>query len=60
MPVYLYHCTRCGEDLEATQKMWDTPMVICPLCQGRLRRKFGPIAVLFKGEGFYYNDSRKT
>jgi putative FmdB family regulatory protein len=58
MPTYQYSCTECGEALEVVQKFSDEPLTVCPACQGRLRKVFSAVGVVFKGSGFYKNDSR--
>ena len=59
MPTYQYRCTECGHDLEAVQKFSDAALTECPNCGGRLRKVFNAVGVVFKGSGFYRNDSRK-
>ena len=58
MPTYQYACTECGHDFEAVQSFSDDSLTECPACQGRLRKVFGSVGVVFKGSGFYRNDSR--
>src|SRR4051794_10208838 len=58
MPTYQYVCTECGEPLEVVQKFSGDPLTVCPACQGRLRKVFSPVGVVFKGSGFYKTDSR--
>src|SRR3954453_23042847 len=58
MPTYQYVCTECGEPLEVVQKFSDDPLTVCPACEGRLRKVFSPVGVVFKGSGFYKTDSR--
>lgn len=60
MPTYQYACTECGHDLEVVQKFTDDPLTVCPACQGRLRKVFSPVGVVFKGSGFYRTDSRSS
>ena len=60
MPTYEYTCTECGEPLEAVQKFTDDPLTVCPACGGRLRKLFSPVGIVFKGSGFYRNDSRAS
>jgi len=60
MPTYQYACTECGERLEVVQKFTDDPLTVCPACEGRLRKLFSPVGVVFKGSGFYKTDSRST
>ena len=58
MPTYEYACAECGERLEAVQKFTDDPLTVCPACEGKLRKLFSPVGIVFKGSGFYRNDSR--
>jgi putative FmdB family regulatory protein len=60
VPTYEYACAECGERLEAVQKFSDDPLTECPACEGRLRKVFSPVGIVFKGSGFYRNDSRKS
>ncbi|WP_380285731.1 FmdB family zinc ribbon protein [Kitasatospora purpeofusca] len=60
MPTYQYQCTECGNGLEAVQKFTDEPLTTCPDCQGRLRKIFSAVGVVFKGSGFYRTDSRSS
>ncbi|MEU1913852.1 FmdB family zinc ribbon protein [Streptomyces massasporeus] len=58
MPTYQYQCTECGEGLEAVQKFTDDALTECPNCKGRLKKVFSAVGIVFKGSGFYRNDSR--
>lgn len=58
MPTYQYQCTECGEGLEAVQKFTDDALTECPACDGRLKKVFSAVGIVFKGSGFYRNDSR--
>lgn len=58
MPTYQYTCTECGESLEAVQSFTDDPLTECPACAGWLRKVYSAVGVVFKGSGFYRNDSR--
>ena len=58
MPTYQYACTACGHRLEAVQSFADEPLTVCPACEGRLRKLFSSVGVVFKGSGFYRTDSR--
>ena len=58
MPTYQYACTACGHRLEAVQSVADEPLTVCPACEGRLRKLFSSVGVVFKGSGFYRTDSR--
>ncbi|NNM53210.1 MAG: zinc ribbon domain-containing protein [Spirochaetales bacterium] len=60
MPTYDYVCQTCGHEFEAFQSMKDNPLTECPECQGPVKRKVGGgTGVIFKGSGFYINDSKK-
>ena len=58
MPTYQYACTECGHAFEQVQSFSDDALTTCPECQGRLRKVFNAVGVVFKGSGFYRNDSR--
>ncbi len=60
MPTYQYACTECGHELEAVQAFSDEPLTVCPACEGRLRKLFGSVGIVFKGSGFYRTDSRAS
>ncbi len=58
MPTYQYACTECGHAFEQFQSFSDDALTVCPACEGRLRKVFNAVGVVFKGSGFYRNDSR--
>ncbi|HET6167266.1 MAG TPA: FmdB family zinc ribbon protein [Marmoricola sp.] len=58
MPTYQYSCTECGHFFEAVQSFSDDSLTVCPECNGRLRKVFNAVGVVFKGSGFYRTDSR--
>ena len=58
MPTYQYACTNCGHAFEQFQSFSDDALTECPECQGRLRKVFNAVGVVFKGSGFYRTDSR--
>ena len=58
MPTYQYACTECGHAFEQFQSFSDDALTVCPECEGRLRKVFSTVGVVFKGSGFYRNDSR--
>ena len=60
MPTYQYQCTDCGKALEVRQSFTDEALTVCPSCDGTLRKVFNAVGVVFKGSGFYRNDSRST
>ena len=58
MPVYEYKCEK-GHQFEVLQKMSDDPVTECEVCGKPVQRVFHPIAVHFKGSGFYNTDYGK-
>jgi putative FmdB family regulatory protein len=59
VPTYQYACTECGHAFDQFQSFSDDALTECPECQGRLRKVFNAVGVVFKGSGFYRNDSRE-
>lgn len=61
MPTYQYACKQpaCGHRFEAVQSFSDDPITVCPVCEGEVRKVFSAVGVVFKGSGFYRNDSRE-
>jgi putative FmdB family regulatory protein len=55
MPIYEYRCER-GHTFEVMQRMTDEPVVSCTTCDAPVQRVFHPVAVHFKGKGFYNTD----
>jgi putative FmdB family regulatory protein len=55
MPIYEYRCEN-GHLLEVLQKMTDPPVTACEVCGAPVQRVFHPVAVHFKGSGFYNTD----
>lgn len=60
MPTYSYACTECANRFDAVQAFSDDALTTCPKCNGRLRKLFGNVGVVFKGSGFYRTDSRES
>ena len=58
MPFYEYRCEK-GHTFEVMQKMTDDPVTTCQTCDARVQRVFHPVAVHFKGSGFYSTDYGK-
>lgn len=58
MPTYGYQCTECKYEFSAFQSMKDDPIAVCPQCSGKVKRLLYPVGVVFKGTGWYINDSR--
>lgn len=60
MPTYKYQCRDCGNSFEQFQKFSDDPLSVCPDCSGTIQRVIQNVGVVFKGSGWYINDSRKS
>ena len=58
MPTYQYACKECGHAFDQVQSFSDDALTECPECDGRLRKVFNAVGVVFKGSGFYRTDSR--
>ena len=59
MPIYEYECEKCTYRFELKRRFdEDVGSPCCPQCQGKIRQLFSPSVILFKGSGFYVNDSR--
>jgi putative FmdB family regulatory protein len=62
VPTYQYACTNPEDrhDFEVVQSFTDAPVSACPQCGAPVRKVYGSVGVVFKGSGFYRNDSRKA
>jgi putative FmdB family regulatory protein len=58
MPIYEYRCER-GHTFEVLQRMTDDPVAVCTTCEATVQRVLHPVAVHFKGSGFYTTDYGK-
>ena len=58
MPTYEYECQTCHERVEAVQRFSDAPLTTCEACGCELKKVFSGVGIVFKGSGFYKNDSR--
>jgi putative FmdB family regulatory protein len=58
MPIYEYRCDK-GHTFEVMQRMADDPVTSCNTCEAPVQRVFHPVAVHFKGSGFYTTDYGK-
>lgn len=59
VPTYDYRCRDCGHTIEVIHPMSEEGPSACEVCGGPLRRVLFPAGIIFKGSGFYRNDSRK-
>src|SRR5690242_17566129 len=60
MPTYEYQCGTCGHRFEKYQSFSDAPLKECPECGREIRKVFNAAGIIFKGSGWYINDSRKS
>lgn len=60
VPTYDYQCRACGTVTEVIHAMLEDGPSVCELCGGTLRRVLYPTGIIFKGSGFYRNDSRAS
>ncbi len=60
MPTYSYRCTACGNEFDIRQSFSDDPLTVCEECGGKLRKLFNSVGIIFKGSGFYHNDSKSS
>lgn len=60
MPIYEYVCDSCDDNFEIEQRMSDEALTECTRCKGKIRRVFNSSPIIFKGSGFYINDSKKS
>jgi putative FmdB family regulatory protein len=58
VPTYQYACTECDHAFEQFQSFSEDSLTVCPRCEGRLRKVFNAVGVVFKGSGFYRTDNR--
>ena len=57
MPIYEYHCPKCGYRFEQLQKITDNVLVICPKCgQNSLKKIISQTSFQLKGSGWYVTD----
>jgi len=61
VPIYEYHCQKCGKRVEKIQRFSDPPLKTHEGCGGKLDRMLSSPAIRFKGSGFYITDyARKS
>ena len=58
VPTYSYACRECEHRFDIQQAFSDNSLTTCPECGGKLRKVYSSVGVVFKGSGFYSNDSR--
>jgi len=60
LPIYEYRCDACGHSVEVFQKFSEAPLETCAVCGGSVRKVLHPVAVHFKGSGFYTTDYARS
>ena len=55
MPIYEYHCQKCGT-FETTQKITEKPLSKCPTCKGKVKKLISNTSFQLKGTGWYVTD----
>ncbi len=58
MPTYTYQCRDCAHSFDIFQKFSEETLTVCPECSGAIRRVIQPTPIVFKGSGWYINDSK--
>jgi putative FmdB family regulatory protein len=58
VPIYEYKCDN-GHTFEVMQRMTDDTLTECTECGAPVQRVFHPVAIHFKGSGFYNTDYGK-
>jgi putative FmdB family regulatory protein len=58
VPTYEYRCTN-GHLTEIMQRMSDPPLAECPVCGAVVQKVLHPVAIHYKGSGFYSTDYGK-
>ena len=57
MPIYEYRCENCGHELEAVQKISESPLLTCPECGAdALKKRISAAGFRLKGGGWYETD----
>jgi putative FmdB family regulatory protein len=57
MPTYEYQCIKCENRFELVHPHAERRQPRCPECKGRSRKLFSPVAVIYRGSGFYVTDN---
>ncbi|MFD1810900.1 FmdB family zinc ribbon protein [Rhodococcus gannanensis] len=58
MPTYSYACTECDNRFDIVQSFSEDSLTVCNECNGKLRKLFNSVGIVFKGSGFYRTDNR--
>jgi putative FmdB family regulatory protein len=61
MPTYVYECSACEQIYEVEQRIVEDALTDCHCgAKGSVKRIIQPTAIMFKGSGFYVNDSQNA
>ena len=60
MPTYEYQCSTCGHRFEKFQSFSEDPVKECPVCGQSVKKLISSSGIIFKGSGWYINDSKKS
>jgi putative FmdB family regulatory protein len=58
VPTYSYACTECDNRFDIVQSFSEDSLTVCNECEGKLRKLFNSVGIVFKGSGFYRTDNR--
>ncbi len=58
MPIYEYHCEKCGKNFDVEQRMVDDALTVHDECGGAVVKVFSSAGIVLKGAGFYKTDTR--
>jgi putative FmdB family regulatory protein len=59
MPLYEYHCSKCGKNFEVIQKFSDAPLTTHEECGGKVEKLMSAPSFHLKGSGWYVTDYGK-
>lgn len=60
MPTYVYRNLVSGETFEFEQRITEDALTVDPRTGDPVKRLIQPVGIVFKGSGFYVNDSRSS
>jgi len=60
VPTYEYRCAECGHTFEVVQRFSDPPVTTCERCHGPVEKVLQPVAIHFRGSGFYTTDYKRS
>ncbi len=60
MPIYEYHCEKCGHEFEVLQKSFDVDEAPCEECGAPSKRMISNTSFVLKGTGWYVTDYKSN